>query len=107
MTKLCIAAFVASLAAFPAFAHAQADNARPQGPQGVNQAQHDHSASASGERRTDSSAMPRRPMRGGMHMENCSCPCCAAMMQHGGGMTHPGDGETADPSPEQPEDHQH
>jgi hypothetical protein len=97
-------AFAASLAAFPAAAHAQSDTAHPQG---ADQAQHDHSASPANQDQAVPSAMPRHQMRGGMHMKNCCCPCCETMMQQGGGMTHPGEGETADPSAEQPEDHQH
>jgi hypothetical protein len=104
MRKLRVAALAASLAAFPAAAHAQADSAHPQG---ADQAQHDHSASSAGEGQATPSAMPRPQMRDGMHMENCGCPCCEMMRQHGGGTTHPGEGETPDASPAQPEDHQH
>lgn len=104
MSSLRMVAFAASLAAFPAAAHAQPDSAHPQG---ADQAQHDHSASPAGAGRADPSAMPRRQMRDGMHMKDCCCPCCEAMMQHGGGLTHPGEGGSPDPSPEQPEDHQH
>jgi hypothetical protein len=79
LRKLRTAAFAASLAAFPAAAHAQPANAHPPG---ADPAQHDPSAPAAGEDRADPAAMPQRPMRDGMHMKNCCCPCCETMKQH-------------------------
>lgn len=104
LRTLRMAAFATSLAAFPAIAHAQPDNAHQQG---ADQEQHDHSAPATGEDGTDPSAMPQRAMRDGMHMQNCCCPCCEKMQQHGGGMANPSEGGAPDPSLELPEDHQH
>lgn len=104
MKKLGLAACAGLLMALPAAAHAQTDDAHPQG---ADQGQHDHSAPAASDEGADPSAMQQRQMEEGAHMENCRCPCCEMMKQHGGGMGKPSDDETADAPPEQSEDHQH
>lgn len=102
MKKLGLAAFAGLLMAFPAAAHAQPDNTHPQG---ADQAQHDHSAPAAGDEGADPSAMRQRQMEESAPMENCRCPCCEMMKQHGGRNDKPSEGETADASPEQPDAH--
>lgn len=94
MSKLALAACAGLLLALPATVHAQADAH----PQGADQAQHDHSAPSAGDAAPDASAMPQREMEMGKHMEDCCCPCCQMMRQHGGTAR---EGEAPPTAPEQ------
>jgi hypothetical protein len=79
MSKLGLAACAGLMLALPTTAHAQG----AAHPQGADQAQHDHPAPPPGDAAPDASAMPERRMDMSKHMEDCCCPCCKMMREHG------------------------
>jgi hypothetical protein len=79
MSKLGLVACAGLMLALPVTVHAQGDAH----PQVADQAQHDHSEPPAGDAPPDASAMPQRQMEMGKHMEDCCCPCCKMMREHG------------------------
>jgi hypothetical protein len=99
MSKLGLVTCAGLMLAFPATVHAQGDAH----PQGADQAQHDHSEPPVAEPAPGASAMPPRQMEMGKHMEDCCCPCCKMMREHGES-TPSDEGEAPAATPDE---HQH
>jgi hypothetical protein len=99
MGKLGLAACAGLMLALPATVHAQADAH----PQGADQAQHDHSEPPPGDAPPEASAMPERRTEMAKHMEDCCCPCCKMMREHGEA-SHPDESEAPAPTADE---HQH